>query len=86
MIEGALVGIVEGSVGLGAVKGGAGERCGKRVTGEGGVGLGGASQMLLAFSEQTAGKKFQWDASDQKMLEIEMTSLPSPDLGFANPK
>ncbi|KAL8488816.1 hypothetical protein ACS0TY_024937 [Phlomoides rotata] len=29
--------------------------------------------MLLAFCEQTTGKKFQGDASDQKMLEIEMT-------------
>ncbi|KAL8483565.1 hypothetical protein ACS0TY_026302 [Phlomoides rotata] len=30
-------------------------------------------RMLLAFSEQTAGKKFQGDASDQRMLEIVMT-------------
>ncbi|KAL8488534.1 hypothetical protein ACS0TY_024711 [Phlomoides rotata] len=31
------------------------------------------NEECLAFSEQTAGKKFQGDASDQKMLEIVMT-------------
>lgn len=29
-------------------------------------------RMLLAFSEQTAGKKFPENASDQEMLEIVM--------------